>query len=94
MDTLRTELDEEVGVASPLVDAQAIGLVFDPLARSLDIIVRARIEGEPPPLRTGAERAWECADARWIGRATLRSELATLEGGVVAPTLAIVDALD
>ena len=94
VDTLRAELDEEVGVGSPLVDARAIGLVFDPLARSLDVIIRARIEGEPPPLRTGEDRAWECADARWIRLAELGQELATLEGGVIEPTLTIADVLD
>lgn len=89
MRTLRTELREEVGVVSPLCDARAIGLVFDPRARSLDVIVRARIEGEPPPLRTGGEHAWECADARWIDAAELDRMLATLEGGVIEPTLEI-----
>ncbi|MEQ8316544.1 MAG: NUDIX domain-containing protein [Phycisphaerales bacterium] len=94
MQTLRAELREEVGVASPLCDARAIGIVFDSRARSLDVVIRARIEGETPTLQPGAERAWECADARWVDAARLERTLEELDGGVIEPTLEIARHLE
>ncbi|MEO1008865.1 MAG: NUDIX hydrolase [Planctomycetota bacterium] len=69
--TLRRELHEEVGIAHPLRDARVVGIVPDPGARSVDVLVRARLEGDPPPLRPPREHAWEYDEARWIPIADL-----------------------
>ncbi|MFI4882722.1 MAG: NUDIX hydrolase [Phycisphaerales bacterium JB064] len=89
LETLRTELAEEVGVTAHLEQARAVALVADADARSLDIIVRAHIAGPAPVLRIGGEHAWECSEARWVFVDEVASFLRDAEGGVIEPTLEI-----
>lgn len=89
LETLLTELDEEVGVRAPLRGARAVGLVVDGGARSVDVVVRSGLEGAAPPLRTSGEHAWECSEARWIPIDVFDDVLDRLEGGVIEPTRAI-----
>jgi hypothetical protein len=89
MATLRAELVEEVGVEAPLGGAQAVALVADAEARSLDVIVRARIAGEAPPLRIGGAHAWECAEALWVAISELPAVFDGCQGGVITPTVEV-----
>lgn len=87
--TLKAEMFEEVGITPTLLGARAIGAVTDARAASLDIIVRARIDGEAPSLKIDGEHAWECADARWVPIEELSTFFRSTEGGVIEPTLEI-----
>ncbi len=87
--TLAAELNEEVGIADPLCDQQTIGLVVDPHARSVDIVIRAEVANGLPSLRTDGAHAWECIDARWVPIQEFEQETAQFDGGVIEPTLAI-----
>ncbi|MFI4916376.1 MAG: hypothetical protein ACIAS6_07720 [Phycisphaerales bacterium JB060] len=89
LETLSTELNEEVGVRSPLRGARAIGLVVDAVARSVDVVVRTALEGAAPPLRTSDEHAWECSEAQWIPVDAFDDVIDHLVGGVIEPTRAI-----
>ena len=89
LETLHAELREEVGIETTLSDAHAIGMVTDASASSVDIVVRARIDGEAPPLTIDGENVWECADARWVPIEDLDAFFDSAEGGVIEPTLQI-----
>lgn len=89
MGTLRAELAEEVGVSGTLLGAQAVALVSDEDASSVDIIVRASLDGPAPGLSIPAEHAWECAQARWIAVDRVAEFLGSAPGGVIEPTFAI-----
>ncbi len=87
--TLRAELAEEVGITQRLHDTKAIALVADHDARSVDIIVRGRLDGEAPKPSILGTHAWESAQARWIGLETLAAFLESAPGGAIEPTLVI-----
>lgn len=89
METLCAELAEEVGVDAPLRGARPVALVVDPAACSVDVIVRASIDGAAPPLRIAGEHAWECAEAKWVAVAEVGSFLGACRGAVIEPALCV-----
>lgn len=83
---LRAELEEEVGIGTPLLEARVVGLVADAAACSVDVIVRARLaNGTPMPARRG-EHDWEYSSVRWVPVEGFRAFVASAPGGVIEPT--------
>lgn len=89
LSTLRAEMREEVGLSEALLAPRTIGVVIDPAAHSVDIVVRARLSNPSPMLRVDEDRRWECAEARWVAVEALGEFLAVAPGGVIEPTRAI-----
>jgi|GEM_PF-6854483 len=89
MQTLRAELAEEVGINDPPRDPVAIAVVSDQTASSVDIVVRALIDGPAPALSIAGEYSWECSQAKWVHLDQVTGFLGLAPGGVIEPTLAI-----
>ena len=89
--TLRNELCEEIGIEPGLGNARVAGLVVDPLARSVDVVVRAEIDAIDPLPVVDEQHEWECAEARWVPIASLAGFFRDAPGGVIEPTIAIAD---
>lgn len=87
--TLRAELAEEVGVTKPLRNTRAVAFVADGAASSVDIVLRATLDGPAPALFIAAERAWECTQAQWVVLERVAEFLQSAPGGFIEPTLAI-----
>lgn len=87
--TLAAELQEEAGIVAPLLGARAVALVADPFARSVDIIVRARLEEASTPPEASGAHEWEYSSLRWVPIVGFGAFASSARGGVIEPTLAV-----
>lgn len=63
---LSRELTEETGLAEPLANPTPLAYCRDDLARSFNIVLRARVERPIGSLRPASERHWDCDAVRWL----------------------------
>lgn len=92
---LEDEAEEELGMALPsLASGRSafVGWMRDPIARSLDLIVRVEV-GEVDPSRApcfgAGDGRWEYTDAAWLSHADAPAYFAKHREAISPPTLAL-----
>ncbi len=87
---LSKELSEEISSDFALKTALPIAIMHDPVAHSLDIIMRADLASPPPPLPTDTN--WEYQSLRWLSKHKAPDFIK--QNLVITPTLAVLKHLD
>lgn len=83
---LTLELEEETGLRLNASAARTIGLLHDPVARSLDVVLRLDVPASAAMLPPRHADQWEYTDALWLGRSQVGRFL-TREGARVSPPM-------
>jgi 8-oxo-dGTP pyrophosphatase MutT (NUDIX family) len=90
LDQLRRECREEAAleITGP---GEPIGIVYDPLGHSHDIVLKVAVEPGAAPAKP--EHAWEYRETRWIAAADLASFDRAHASEIIPPTRALIRAL-
>ncbi|KAA0215049.1 MAG: NUDIX hydrolase [Leptolyngbya sp. PLA3] len=85
---LRREVEEELGLTIPWLDASALALCHDPAAPSVDVVFRIHISGKVNPTALN----WEYDGFRWLPVRDLSHALTTID--LIEPSCALLGSLE
>ncbi len=91
---LRDELREEASLEAAEASLAPLAVCTDPEARSLDVVLPARVEGVVRSgVSIGHKAAGEYSEIRWVSLEEVERFCAEAPGGVIGPTRALVRAM-
>lgn len=90
---LGEELQEEAGVRADCAGAEPVAVCTDPLARSLDVVMRVEVGSGAAADASVVHPRAEYSEIRWVERGAMARFCVEAPGGVIGPTGAALRAL-